>query len=137
MTIIGASQVSAHRPLEVTRMAVHDACGREMAGALREYRMWAARNRRRTSGVDAPTLHAGKNNHDCHVATRTLTATAGLGRRTREVASKTKIAELQRTPVRLRTMRWLLLTQQGEARAQAADAEAMFTEEMEQRHKER
>lgn len=36
------AQVSAHRPLEVTRMAMHAACDREMTVALREYRSWVS-----------------------------------------------------------------------------------------------
>ncbi|CAM9339893.1 unnamed protein product, partial [Laminaria digitata] len=139
-------EVSAHRPLEVTRMAVHDACGREMADALRKYRAWAVRNRSDSSG-DVTVLRHRRNNkihrthrsggeyasQDCSEAT----VTAGTGKRMREDTSKERVAELQRTPAGWRTLRWLMMRRQDEERSQAAEAAAMFTEEMQQRHKER
>lgn len=144
-------QVSAHRPLEVTRMAVHDACGREMADALRKYRAWAVRNHSHSSGDAAVLRHRKKNNisrvrrsggdyvsRDCPTATATAaTVTAGTGKRMREDTSKDRVAELQRTPAGWRTLRWLTMRRQDEERSQTAEAAAMFTEEMRQRYKEK
>lgn len=139
-------QVSAHRPLELTRMAVHDACGREMAAALREYRMWTARNRNRIGG--------GGGGGRCNSATQTALAQkastvlmavaasqgcggGGSGKRAHEAASKERVAELKRTPAGWRTLRWAMMKRHAELKSQAAEATAMYTEEMEQRHKER
>ena len=139
-------QVSAHRPLEVTRMAVHDACGREMADAVRKYRAWAIRNRSQRGG-DVTVLRHRKSNkiprvrrsgdayasQDCPAPT----VTAGTGKRIREDTSKERVAELQRTPTGWRTLRWLMMRRQDEERSQAAEAAAMFTEEMRQRYEEK
>lgn len=127
-------------------MAVHDACGREMADALRNYRAWAVRNRSNSSG-DVTVLRHRKNNKT-HRAYRSggeyasqdyseATVTAGTGKRMREETSKERVTELQRTPAGWRTLRWLMMRRQDEERSQAAEAAAMFTEEMQQRHKER
>lgn len=145
--ITDTRQVSAHRPLEATRMAVHDACGREMSGALRKYRAWTAQNSRNDAKRTAVHTNFGSrsvhksesHNTDnfrgvCRAATAT---TAGLGKRTREAASKGRVEELQRTPVGWRTLRWLIARRQDELRSQAAEGEAMHREEMEQLHKER
>lgn len=132
-------------------MAVHDACGREMADALRKYRAWAVRNHSHSSG-DAAVLRHRKNNiisrahrsggeyvpQYCPAAKVTAaTVTAGTGKRMREDTSKERVAELQRTPAGWRTLRWLMMRRQDEERSQAEEAAAMFTEEMRQRYKEK
>lgn len=127
-------------------MAVHDACGREMADALRKYRAWAVRNRSHNSD-DAPVLRHRKSNkmhHACHSGGEygsqdcaALTVTAGTGKRMREDTSKERVAEMQRTPAGWRTLRWLMMRRQEEERSQAKEATAMFMEEMRQRFKEK
>lgn len=125
-------------------MAVHDACGREMSGALRKYRAWTAQNSRndanrtvvRTSFGSRSVPQSGSHNTD-NFRGVCRAATAGLGKRTRETASKARVKELQRTPVGWRTLRWLIMRKQEELRSQAAEGEAMHREEMEQLHKER
>lgn len=147
-------QVSAHRPLEVTRMAVHDACGREMADALRNYRAWVVRNHSHSSGgAGAGGGVRHRNNNNIPRARRSggeyapqdyppsavmaATVRAGTGKRMREDPSRERVAELQRTPVGWRTLRWLMMRRQDEERSQAAEAAAMLTEEMRQRYKEK
>lgn len=131
-------QVSAHRPLELTRMAVHDACGSEMADALREYRAWTARSRSRGDG--------GREKRGSSTASRsaltrgntsTVMSAGGCGKRSRAAASQARVAELQRTPAGWRTLRWVMMKRQAELKSQAMEAAAMFAEEREQRLKER
>lgn len=128
-------------------MAVHGACGREMADALREYRSWIARNR----GGGGGGRHKGAQNIAaagpqialvrCE-ASSTATPAAGdrwcgVGKRAREAAARERVAELRRTPAGWRKLRWAMMKRQAELRSQGAEAAAMFSEEMEQRHKER
>lgn len=143
-TQLPAPQVSAHRPLQINRMAVHEACGREMADALRDYREWKAINLSSSKGhLGAQSQDNSEKRfaHDSEVsvsfeAYQTATGT-GLGKRTRASASRERTTELQRTPIGWRTLRWLMMRRQEELRSQAAEAQAMFREDMEQRHKER
>ncbi|CAM9682988.1 unnamed protein product, partial [Hapterophycus canaliculatus] len=146
---LNEGEVSAHRPLELTRMAVHGACGREMADSLREYRSWVARNRgggggggERQKGAKIVAAADPQTALARYQASSTATAGAadswcGVGKRAREAASKERTAELKRYPVGWRTLRWVMMKRQAELRSQAAEAAAMFAEEMEQRHKER
>lgn len=134
-----ADQVSAHRPLELTRMAVHGACGREMATALREYRVWADRNRNRDSGAPKTTPDATKQPTAITAAAAAAAGGGGggKGKRAREAASRERVAELRRMPAGWRTLRWVMMKRQGELKSQAAETAAMHSEEMEQRLKER
>lgn len=127
-------------------MAVHDACDREMADALRKYRAWSNRNRSNNTGDVAVLYHRKKNQvHHPHRGGGnyvpqlfpTPTVTAGTGKRLREDGSKERVAELQRTPTGWRTLRWLMMRRQDEERSQAKEAAAMCTEEMRQRYKEK
>lgn len=127
-------------------MAVHDACRREMADALREYRVWTAGTPRGSCGDAAVARFSDNNRRNRDYRGRdgaTFRAndvsnkTAGMGKRARKVASEEAIAMLERTPTGWRTLRWLMTKRRAELRRQAAEAEDMFTEEMEQRHKER
>lgn len=128
-------------------MAVHNACGREMAGALREYRLWTARNRNRNrnhiggrggNGATKKTLATKASPALMAMATSGGRGGGGGGRkRACEAASKERVAELQRTPAGWRTLRWVMMKRQAELKNQVAEAAAMYTEEMEQRHKER
>lgn len=120
-----------------------------MADALREYRSWIARNRVNGDG------YGGRHKGAKHIpaadpqtalarykASSTGMAAAGdswsgVGERARDASSKERVTELQRTPVGWRTLRWVMMKRQAELRSQAAEAAAMFSEEMEQRHKER
>ena len=130
-------------------MAVHVACGREMAAALREYRAWTARNRDRNSGggggrggggngalPQASLLARDKPNA---ITARGAAVGVGVsvGKRAREAASRERVTELQRTPTGWRTLRWVMMKRQAELKSQATEAAAMFAEEMEQRLKER
>ncbi|CAN0287228.1 unnamed protein product, partial [Ectocarpus sp. 12 AP-2014] len=131
-------EVSAHRPLELTRMAVHDACGSEMANALREYRAWTARSRSRGDGgrkkrgsSTAPRSALTRGNRS------TVMFAGGCGKHSRAAASQARVAELQRTPAGWRTLRWVMMKRQAELKSQAMEAAAMFAEEREQRLKER
>lgn len=131
-------QVSAHRPLELTRMAVHDACGSEMADALREYRTWTARNRTRGDG-GREKRRSGTAPHAALTPSNmpTVMSAGGGGKRSRADASQERVAELQRTPTGWRMLRWVMMKRQAELKSQAMEAEAMFAEEREQRLKER
>lgn len=115
-------------------MAVHGACGREMATALREYRVWAGRNRDRDAGAPKPTSLEINKTMPVTIATG---GGGGGGKRTREAASKERVAELRRMPAGWRTLRWVMMKRQAELKSQAAEASGMYSEEMEQRLKER
>lgn len=139
------NQVSAHRPLELTRMAVHGACGREMATALREYRAWNAR-RSNGGGYGGGCGGGGHGNGGKSAPqVRSLLARGrpgvdvgvGVGKRAREAASNERVSELQRTPTGWRALRWMMMKRQAELKNQVAEAAAMYAEEMEQRLKER
>ncbi|CAN0214400.1 unnamed protein product, partial [Scytosiphon promiscuus] len=151
LTALAEGEVSAHRPLELTRMAVHGACGREMADALREYRSWIAKNRGSGGrdggggGISKAVKRAATADPETALARYKASLTAvpaasgsvcGAGKRAREVASKERVAELRRTPAGWRALRWVMMQRQAELRNQAAETAAMFSEEMEQRHKE-
>ena len=103
--------------------------------------MWVGRNRDRDRDRDAgapkPTSFAINKTTASGSRAAAGGSTSGGGKRTREVASRERVAELRRMPTGWRTLRWVMMKRQAELKSQAAEAAAMYSEEMEQRLKER
>lgn len=140
-------------------MAVHEACGREMADALRKYRAWAALHGKKLDGsrkgkVKAVGFHrkvpqtnptkevtAKNRSRSTAVATAEITTTTiaepSFGKHVREAAWRDNLADLQRVPVGWRAHRWLTVKIREEEKSQVEEARAMFMVEMEQRHVDR
>lgn len=122
-------------------MAVHDACDREMAAVIREYRLWAVHYNENTGVRHDSDPQSGS----CSVRTelagisrlRAFNVPKGFGDKRRAAASRKRIEELRRMPPSWRTVRWRITFRQAELKNQLAEVHAMFREEMQQRFTER
>lgn len=140
-------------------MAVHEACGREMADALRKYRACAAFHGKELDGSRKGTVKlAGfhrkspQTNRAKEVAvtnrsrptavttaeiTTATIAEPRFGKCVREAAWRDSVADLERVPVSWRAHRWLTVKRRAEEKSQAEEARAMFMAEIKQRHVDR
>lgn len=133
-------------------MAVHEACNREMASAVRDYRSWIARyNAPMVTSEDDAVAKKAKSNKvpDCtRSLSRTLQPLAGEGPKrpgmskrvattTAAMTSKDRLAELRRVPASRRPARWILMRDERELKNEARERDCMFREEMKQRFRDR
>lgn len=125
----------------MTRLAVHAACDREMATAVREYRSWIICQNQgaRRAGTGKSILGSKYQPDPPKDVTRSSTSPCPKSHEAsrRLIASTDRIMELQRMPVSQRPLRWLMMCRRAELENQASELDAMLKEERQQRFIER
>ncbi|CAM9959298.1 unnamed protein product, partial [Discosporangium mesarthrocarpum] len=136
-------KVSACQPLEVIRMAVHSACKREMAAALKDYRSWVAKQKE--EGLDGgccDTAYPGSVARLRTTPARFISSPCPVYCNSGQELLMNKL-ERERTkpltsiPVGQRVLRWSMMRQHVQRRLEREERDSMTREEMTQRHTER